>query len=246
MPERRGTIFISYTHQDADTARAITSALDAVGLNPWLDECQINPGDSFLKRMGEGLTAADYVLVLFSKASLGSHWVEREWMSSLARNVVLVPVRLEPIELPALIRDLVWVDLFPDRAQGIKKLQSFFVRELEVAVGGGRERRLLLAATDQVRGKPLWQRSRQELRLVTMGCMKETEFEAYLYDMDIDRGEIQGQSFNLRILWLLTYLKDGGLSEGFAKWLQRERKVCVERTLTELDAETGDSPGTSG
>lgn len=84
MPNPLGTIFISYTHQDADAARAIRSALDGAGLKPWLDEREISPGDSFLKCMNDGLTVADYVVVLFSQASLQSHWVEREWMSSLA------------------------------------------------------------------------------------------------------------------------------------------------------------------
>lgn len=151
--------------------------------------------------------------------------------------MVLIPVRLESVELPTVIRDFVGVDLFPDRAQGIKELESFFVRELKVPVGRDQKRRGPVPATGQVRSTPLWERSRQELRLVTMKCMKETEFAAYVYDMNIDPGEIQGPSFNLRILWLLTYVRDGDLSEGFGKWLQRERNVCVERALAKLDAD---------
>jgi hypothetical protein len=243
MQRRQMTIFISYAHEDAQVASEIAAALDSLGLRPWIDEREVQPGESFLKRMSEGLSAADYVVVLFSGASLRSHWVEREWMSSLARrDPIVVPVRLDTSEIPVLIRDLVWIDFVPSSEQGIEKLKSFFLRELETTGSAG-ERRTLSPQPSQT--MPLWERSRHQLRLVTMSCMKETEFQSYLYDTDIDQGEIQGPSFNQRILWLLNRLKDGNLSSDFAKWLYRERKECVVRALARL-AESEPPPGSPG
>jgi hypothetical protein len=168
MQRRQMTIFISYAHEDAQVASEIAAALDSLGLRPWIDEREVQPGESFLKRMSEGLSAADYVVVLFSGASLRSHWVEREWMSSLARrDPIVVPVRLDTSEIPVLIRDLVWIDFVPSSEQGIEKLKSFFLRELETTGSAG-ERRTLSPQPSQT--MPLWERSRHQLRLVTMSC----------------------------------------------------------------------------
>lgn len=237
MSKHRWTIFVSHSHDDAAAAGEIVATLDALGLGPWLDKREIKPGDSFVEKMSDGLSEADYVLVLFSAASLRSHWVRREWLSSLARRAAVIPVRLEPVDLPAVMSDIVYIDLFPDRRAGLQQLAAFFARELETSTGKSGHRRLSATTPGQLAGKPLWERSRRELRLVSKNCMSESEFAAYLYDMDIDKGDVEGASFNQRLLWLLTYLKDGDMSDGFARWLSREKKACVTKSMAKLDAE---------
>src|ERR1700734_1225929 len=103
-------IFISYSRVNAADAEEVYDALSEVGLSPWLDRVEIKPGDSFLDRLNDGLSDASYLLLLLSESSLGSRWVTREWLSALASDkTVVMPILLEDVELPPLLRDITYV-----------------------------------------------------------------------------------------------------------------------------------------
>jgi len=47
--QKEKVIFISYSHADTGTATQIKTALERIGLNPWIDSTEIEPGQSFLQ-----------------------------------------------------------------------------------------------------------------------------------------------------------------------------------------------------
>ena len=120
-------IFISYSHQDIVIADLIVKTLEEVGLSPWIDRTEIQPGDSFVERINQGLAKASYAILLLSQTSTASRWVSREWMSTLADDqTVLLPIVIEDCEIPPLLRDIIYIDLRSNIDAGLSRLRFFF------------------------------------------------------------------------------------------------------------------------
>jgi hypothetical protein len=225
-------IFISHAHGDRSVADDVEAALRAAGLQTWLDVREIAPGDSFLKLMNEGLADSSYVLVLLSSASLRSDWVTKEWMAAMAgRSTVVVPLLLEPVEFPPLLRDIVWID-FRDRQRGLEELLRFFRRELGAIAGGPATREQTRSL--QPGAETLTPR---ELRLIAVACLTAARLDAFLIDAELDPGDIGGFSLNERINSLLHKVRRDGLALSFAEWLALEEPRCFERSLVKVRRE---------
>jgi adenylate cyclase len=91
-------IFISYAHEDAETARIFADAFAAEGLEVWWDD-SLQAGEIFDEQIEAALRAAKAVVVLWSPHSVASRWVRAE--ATLAdRNKTLVPAMIAPCERP--------------------------------------------------------------------------------------------------------------------------------------------------
>jgi hypothetical protein len=120
-------VFVSYRKPDYADASRLAREIRKSGHQVWLDEWNINLGDSIIASMNQGLTAADYVVVCYSSSGTTSPWMSREWMSALARQleghkIKLLPVVLTGGQPPAILADIVYVDLVKDWSAGIGKL----------------------------------------------------------------------------------------------------------------------------
>ena len=72
------SIFLSHTHADKPIARRLAADLRAAGHSVWIDEAEIEIGDSLVEKIRNGLDQVEYVAALISSASVGSEWVKRE------------------------------------------------------------------------------------------------------------------------------------------------------------------------
>ena len=120
-------VFISYRRDDVREAEKLANEIRAAGHQVWLDEWNINLGDSIVGQINEGLEAANYVVICYSSSGVSSQWMSREWMSVLARQlnghgIKLVPVRLTGGTPPAILADILYVDLIKDWSGGITRL----------------------------------------------------------------------------------------------------------------------------
>ena len=70
--------FISYSHVDKTFAQLLHSRLQARGIDCWLDEHQLLPGDDLHEGIDQGIRLWDKVLLCASKSSLTSWWVDGE------------------------------------------------------------------------------------------------------------------------------------------------------------------------
>jgi len=221
-----GTIFISHSHQDAAVARDIAEALEHAGLKPWIDQCEIKPGDSLIGKMDQGLSEASYVLLLLSREANASHWVRREWMSGLAnRQIVLVPLLLDNSSVPAILRDIVYIDLRQDRQAGIERIVEFFQLE----------QRRISPLTTRRADFSLMNASRRQLRLLAMRCLDQLGLQSFCFDADLDWGSLGGASVHEKLVSLLHAAALEGLLPRFAQWLETERERCVKHQLRELE-----------
>ena len=120
-------VFISHRRADAKKAERLATEIRAAGHEVWLDDWNINLGDSIVQRMNEGLQGATYVVICYSSSGVMSPWMSREWMSALARQmnghgVKVLPVMLTGGDPPAILADLKYVDLVRGWSKAIGEL----------------------------------------------------------------------------------------------------------------------------
>jgi TIR domain len=91
-------IFISYNSSDRLKAQALGSRLEEEGWSVWWDR-KIPPGQSFSQVLEEALNSAKCVVVLWSKTSVASDWVQNEAAEGKRRGI-LVPAFIEDTAPP--------------------------------------------------------------------------------------------------------------------------------------------------
>lgn len=62
------SVFISHNHQDKTFVRRLGADLAANGVRPWIDEAEINVGDSLLSKIGSAIDDLHYFAVVLSPA----------------------------------------------------------------------------------------------------------------------------------------------------------------------------------
>ncbi|HRC87738.1 MAG TPA: toll/interleukin-1 receptor domain-containing protein [Thermoanaerobaculia bacterium] len=104
---REPLAFISYSHQDADWARAFARSLQDLGLQVWFDEFKVRPGELVGQSVEEALRESEALILVLSEESLQSPWLNFELGLALGtgkRLVAIVPGDLDPAKLPPALR----------------------------------------------------------------------------------------------------------------------------------------------
>ncbi len=91
-------VFISYAREDLNFAEKLANRLSRTGLTIWWDR-RLLAGDDIEAVIDEQIKSCDAVIVVWSSASLNSHWVKSEASAALALKK-LVPVRSDGTRLP--------------------------------------------------------------------------------------------------------------------------------------------------
>ena len=103
------SVFLSHSHADKAFARKLAADLRKAGHAVWIDEAEIDIGDSLIEKIRDGLDQVDFVAAILSSASIASPWVTRELDIASNREieenrVVVLPLLLEPVELPGFLK----------------------------------------------------------------------------------------------------------------------------------------------
>ena len=91
-------IFISYANEDRDRVKPFAKALEEQGWSVWWDR-KIPPGKTFSQVIEEAINAAKCVIVLWSKKSVKSDWVQNEAAEGAERKI-LVPALIDDVQIP--------------------------------------------------------------------------------------------------------------------------------------------------
>ncbi len=92
------SVFFSYSREDQTKALPIIRLIEAAGFSIWWDGL-LEGGERFSRATEEALNKAKVVVVLWSKASVHSHWVSDEATRGRDRRI-LVPLSLDGTEPP--------------------------------------------------------------------------------------------------------------------------------------------------
>jgi tetratricopeptide (TPR) repeat protein len=123
-------IFLSSSREDRGVARVIGARLAAAGINIWLDEDQVLPGESWAEACERAITRARALVALIPRA-LSASGVERQWRQMLRLGKPVLPVITHKgTQLPSLLRDLQAVELGDDFARGLARIQQSIERLL--------------------------------------------------------------------------------------------------------------------
>jgi hypothetical protein len=102
-------IFISYNHEDQIRAQELAQALGGRGWSIFWDRT-IPYGKTWRETIGKELSEARCVIVLWSKTSIESGWVQEE-ADDAKRRGVLIPIRIDDIKPPIGFRGIQTADL---------------------------------------------------------------------------------------------------------------------------------------
>jgi hypothetical protein len=113
-------IFLSHTHADKPLVGEIAQVLRArFGQDKvFYDSWSMQPGDGIIDKMNEGLAECKYFFFFISEKSLNSGMVKSEWQPALAKKIKgqskFVPVRIGDCEMPAILMQSLYIDLYSD------------------------------------------------------------------------------------------------------------------------------------
>jgi hypothetical protein len=131
----RPKVFLSYSHEDRDTAEKIAKDLRLNGIDVWFDKWEILPGDSLIQKIfEEGLSGANAFIILISKNSVESKWVKQELDTAFIKRIEgitrIIPLIIGDVKIPIALSSLKWINLneFDDALHELK-MAIFKVRE---------------------------------------------------------------------------------------------------------------------
>jgi hypothetical protein len=116
------TAFFSYSRTDSEFALRLAGDLKAAGLNVWLDQLDIVPGQQWDRAVEEELTRSPRMLVILSPSSIESANVMDEVSFALEQRKTVIPVIHADCRIPYRLRRLQHVDFTKDYARGLSDL----------------------------------------------------------------------------------------------------------------------------
>src|SRR5215471_18602573 len=102
------SIFLSHSNADKPFVRRLASDLRRAGVRIWLDEAELQIGDSLIEKIRGGIDDMDYVGAVLSTSSVKSKWVQRELDVAMnqeieGKRVKVLPILLEDVEIPGFL-----------------------------------------------------------------------------------------------------------------------------------------------
>ena len=128
-----GSVFVSYARVDRPRAAQIVALLEGAGIKVWWDGL-IEGGQAFLPEIEGALTSADAVVVLWSKASVVSHWVRDEAEHGRARGC-LIPLGLDGTDPPLGFRQVQVIDIARWRGRAEDEQGIAILRAVMASIG---------------------------------------------------------------------------------------------------------------
>ncbi|HEU0144661.1 MAG TPA: toll/interleukin-1 receptor domain-containing protein [Nitrososphaera sp.] len=102
-------VFLSYSSHDRDLALELKHALEACGVNVWIDVDRIRPGSLFITELEQAIEKASAFVVLVTAASLSSGWVREECGRAINLSIQsmfrlpVIPIAVEGVVIPGFL-----------------------------------------------------------------------------------------------------------------------------------------------
>lgn len=116
---------------------SIAATLMARGVERvWLDEAEIDIGDSLIAKIEDGMKLSRFIAVMLSTKSIGAPWVKKEFDVAMNREiasgeVVVLPLLYEECELPEFLKGKLYADF--SKPEEYKAVLAKLLRRLRIA-----------------------------------------------------------------------------------------------------------------
>ncbi len=109
-------VFISHSSKDKGFVRFLKDCLLANSIETWLDEDQLDLGDSLVTKLQDALDESTHLLIVLSPASIDSDWVQFELKKALSNSKTgllnkIIPIKYRDCKVPEELQDLIYGDL---------------------------------------------------------------------------------------------------------------------------------------
>jgi len=114
--EKYHGMFLSHTSDDKPFVRRLAQALKERGVeHVWVDEAEIQIGDSLIAKIQDGIQKSEYFGIVLSPRSVTSSWVQREleqamMMEIQSKSVKVLPLLYESCDLPGFLSGKLYAD----------------------------------------------------------------------------------------------------------------------------------------
>ncbi len=132
----RPRVFVSHSSKDKVFVRMLVADLQDMGLDVWFDEAELDVGDSIVSRISAAIRDTNYLIVVLSKNSAVSPWVDQELNAALMRQLsnsgmMVLPIRIDDCEVPTLLADRVYADVQTGYKNVLQRLGRVFKLETD-------------------------------------------------------------------------------------------------------------------
>lgn len=115
-------IFMSHRALDKPFVRTLSTDLAALGVDVWMDEWEVSPGDSLHGQIADALGGSKLVAIVIGPAGVTSEWMKTEINAALtrekrARATLVVPIihGTDEAPIPILLEDKLRLEMNDDR-----------------------------------------------------------------------------------------------------------------------------------
>ncbi|MCY3976775.1 MAG: toll/interleukin-1 receptor domain-containing protein [Chloroflexi bacterium] len=115
-------VFISHSNQDSEETLFVADALRQAGIDVWVDYENIRGGADWLCEIEAGIQRCDAVVIVLSKASATSVWVERECLYAWQLGKPVFTALIADILIPLHLINIQYCDLRERRVEAMTKL----------------------------------------------------------------------------------------------------------------------------
>ncbi|MFQ5915984.1 MAG: toll/interleukin-1 receptor domain-containing protein [Nitrospinota bacterium] len=139
-------VFISHSARDQWLIIALANLLAKFGLEPFVAEWYLTPGEHLDEKMLAQIEKADCIVVLLTKNGIRSNWVQHEIGYALNSGKPLIPLVEKGIRSGDLgaLQGREWIEYDPSQPQEALLNASTYVKSLELR-RRDREKALLVA-----------------------------------------------------------------------------------------------------
>ena len=113
--------FLSYNNKDKVWVEKLAEDLIQNGIKIWYDKWEIYPGDSIPKKIQEGFDRSNFFIIVLSKNTLESKWVENEIdvanYNRISDNMRIIPILKESCNIPTLLQHIKYINFEKQKYQ---------------------------------------------------------------------------------------------------------------------------------
>ena len=123
VKHRKLRVFLCHSSEDKKVVRELYRRLCSAGFDPWFDEEKLIPGQDWQEEILKAVRSTDVAIACLSRSSIKKQgFIQKEikYLLDFADEqpegtLSLIPLRLEPCDIPERLRRWHWADLFEEK-----------------------------------------------------------------------------------------------------------------------------------